>query len=211
MLSTLIITLLTIAQASDIYFEEQEGLQCGRHALNNLLQDCIFCSCKLDQIAEQNGTYNQYGYYHCQTLEDALKKIDLEAGQIYDFNQEFALMILDGEVEEFYYNDEHNDIGLLVSDGSHWVSLRKIENDWWYFDSMNQPKKKSIHDYVDLVKSHPGLQVIGVRAPKAKVEEMKKARKAAKEAAMVSSAMNRISCHEQFLRQSTSPYTEDIY
>ena len=36
-----------------IYHERQEALLCGQHALNNLVQDCVFTPVALAEIAQQ--------------------------------------------------------------------------------------------------------------------------------------------------------------
>ncbi|CAF0731479.1 unnamed protein product [Adineta steineri] len=82
-----------VKDRTGIYHEHQQGLLCGQHALNNLLQNPIFSSAALDDIARnldieeisvlehtpvQLENMDDTGFYNIQVLQRALKAFEIE-------------------------------------------------------------------------------------------------------------------------------------
>jgi hypothetical protein len=137
------------------FFEKQESLGCGRHALNNLLGGKYF---------KKEGLYvpgvNPIPLDGlCQSLKSSMQAINASKGEVwnarriaeaecqdsenYDQNTlKAGLNILGFQVEADKgraVTDSSRTYGFLINTaraGFHWVSLRKVNEGYRYFDSM---------------------------------------------------------------------------
>lgn len=137
------------------FFEKQESLGCGRHALNNLLGGKYF---------KKEGLYvpgvNPIPLDGlCQSLKSSMQAINASEGEVwnarriaeaacqdsenYDQNTlKAGLNILGFQVEADKgraVTDSSRTYGFLINTaraGFHWVSLRKVNEGYRYFDSM---------------------------------------------------------------------------
>ena len=129
------------APASTIFHEKQQGLGCGRHALNNLLGEKVFKKGTLsDKFVEPPGTQPISLLMICQEVSRILRGKGIReaclASENYDVNtMAGALDYLGYEHEQFSPTTaipEGGDfLGLLVNRGivgdtsKHWVALKK--------------------------------------------------------------------------------------
>jgi hypothetical protein len=138
------------------FFESQQSLGCGRHALNNLLGGRYFV--KEGQYVPGVNPIPLDGL--CQSLKSSMQAINASKGEVwnarrlaeaacqdsenYDQNTlKAGLNILGFHVEADKgrdVTDSSRTYGFLINTaraGFHWVSLRKVNEGYRYFDSMN--------------------------------------------------------------------------
>lgn len=150
---------------NEYFFEKQQGLGCGRHALNNLLQMQKFVHPRvyfetytkerLIELAEdKKGKINLDAF--CRFLHSINVSISygIKVNNYCKKNEDYdigvlvnALALLGHEnadyniANESSFDDEANVFGYLIniSNGYHWVSVRKYGSKYVYFDSTEKP------------------------------------------------------------------------
>ena len=152
---------------NNTFFEEQESLGCGRHALNNLLGGKYFINeydpkIDINKIEELPGKQP----IALQTICRYLKKLyslmdDCPDDEYYDINTlMFALAlygfvlnvsnqydrrhpVLENRKLDKYFDtvDEKNLIGFIIHFPGHWACVRKESSNYRYFDSLGMYHK----------------------------------------------------------------------
>jgi ataxin-3 len=150
-----------------IFFEKQDGLLCGQHVLNNLLQSPYFTAVDLAQIAQEldseesklgmkGENYNDQGFFSVQVLNRALKVWNIE-------------MIPLGTQKLANYNFD----GLIINNDQHWLALRRFgkSNDRWYNLNSTQDAPSLIENVQTFVSKHPNVFVIQGEFPDCLADE----------------------------------------
>ena len=140
----------------DRYFEVQEDLKCGRHAINNMLgrpqfTDDDFLRACLEVCQETGDSPSQHvakrGWYSHSVI--ALM-FDITAPPI-------GVLLLEPATESAYdmlMGDDYH--GLLVNlHNRHWVSIVKHNGTLFYVDSLHQPVSIGFHDFSQIICVHP--------------------------------------------------------
>ena len=149
--------------SNETFFENQESLGCGRHALNNLLGGKYFINeyepkIDINNIGELPGKQP----IALQTICRYLKKLyyvmdDCPDNEYYDINTLMFALALYGFTlnDSDQYNKNHQDItkrdlqkyfntvaeenliGFIIHFPGHWTCVRKESSNYRYIDSMN--------------------------------------------------------------------------
>ncbi|MES1912313.1 MAG: hypothetical protein MHM6MM_004611 [Cercozoa sp. M6MM] len=128
-----------------VYFERQEGMLCGVHCLNNLLQTPMFSEIDLGEIALQidrherallgdtrsdnNGTtanVDPTGNFSVQVLNQALQVVNCHTARC---NSNEAAGVLDAP---------ENETAFLLNYHAHWFCIRRVHNVWFDLNSMHE-------------------------------------------------------------------------
>lgn len=176
-----------VAKGFTGYFQGQEGLGCGRHALNNLFGRKVFIKgAKTDKIDAKPGTepYSLLGI--CQAVEAILKRKGqpgtCSISENYDVNTiHGALDYLGYRTHDSTRSDELDEtgdfvgfvinLGLVEGKPKHWVALRfkSRQEDgtvlYDYYDSLNDGPVENIPFSVFALQ-HPVTYVVKVLLPK---------------------------------------------
>eukprot|EP00980_Cylindrotheca_fusiformis_P030211 scaffold24535_cov186-Cylindrotheca_fusiformis.AAC.5 len=146
-----------------IYHERQQAMLCGQHALNNLLQECVFSADSLAQLALQldqmelnfMAQNNEGGI----TSKDYLNRV-AEGSANVDSSGNFSIEVLRAALQRHYGLDLPNirqegtmdaigDItnveGFICNKEAHWFAIRKINERYWNLDSMEEQPKLISH------------------------------------------------------------------
>lgn len=132
-----------------VYHEKQEGALCGLHCLNTLLQSPQFTEIdlmefgrELDEkeriamleggeeskeflqfMAEDSGNISKNGNYSIQVLAKALHSKGLDC------------ILVTEKTLPAVINNLEKETGFICNLGSHWFAIRKVEGDWYNFNS----------------------------------------------------------------------------
>ncbi len=169
------------------YFQKQEGLGCGRHALNNLLGRQAFQKGASTDFYVEGATAEPYSLLGiCNTIEAVFKKKGLKqsclSSENYDNNTMIAALDVLGYDNETLHPtdviDESGDyLGFLINLGvikgkpKHWVALKFKRRDdtdtvyYDYFDSLNTGPVENI-TYETFAAQHPQTFIIKVLLPR---------------------------------------------
>lgn len=171
------------------YFQKQEGLGCGRHALNNLFGREAFKKGVVTDFYVEGTVGEPYSLLGiCNTIESVFKKKGMKqsclSSENYDNNTMIAALDVlgyDHEVIATTTNtilDESGDyVGFLVNQGlikgkpKHWVALKFKSRDdagnvyYDYFDSLNPGPIENI-TYGTFAMQHPQTLMIKVLLPR---------------------------------------------
>ncbi len=170
------------------YFQKQQGLGCGRHALNNLLGREAFKKGALGDVVPFPPPAEPISMLGvCKVAVDILKRKGVRgeycsASENYDVNTMHAALDLLGYKTEDTTNqdiiDETGDflgfiinLGLVSNKPKHWIALKfKGRNDdstgiYDYFDSLNSGPVENI-SYNVFGLEHPQVYTIKVLLPK---------------------------------------------
>lgn len=138
-----------------IYHERQEALLCGQHALNNLVQACVFSADGLAQIAHQLDemelTYMAQNNEGGVRSKDYLKRMAEGSGNV-DPSGNFSIEVLRAALMNQYNISlpnirqkgvgdtvEVTDIeGFICNRESHWFAIRKINARFWNLNSTKE-------------------------------------------------------------------------
>jgi len=143
-----------------IYHERQQAMLCGQHALNNLVQACVFTPEGLAQIAHTLNNMelkfmadnNEGG----TTSKDYLRRA-AEENQFVDASGNFSIEVLRAALQNQYSislpsilqenmrNQEVTDFeGFICNKESHWFAIRKINDLFWNLNStLERPEQIS--------------------------------------------------------------------
>ena len=137
-------------EAGPMYFEHQESLLCGKHALNNLLGAEVFKNSELMRICKQltksmkpsTPLCDKNGFYSVEVLETALSSRGYTTQEIISYEDipvrpnrpmertiTFPLVLRNGSTIE-------NFIGILIVNGGHWIAIKKDGSGYWWLDSL---------------------------------------------------------------------------
>jgi Ataxin-3 len=147
-----------------IYHEKQEALLCGQHALNNLIQDCVFSPESLANIAHQLDelelTYmaenNEGGVKSKEYLQHMAELKAGNSGNV-DPHGNFSIQVLRSALLHRYDLELPNlrqegistkEVttweGFICNKHSHWFAIRNIEGNYWNLNSTkDQPERIS--------------------------------------------------------------------
>ena len=146
------------------FFETQEELRCGRHALNNALGgELIFTNADLSTacdvlIAEScfpdaNGVLDiqrredhesAAGWYSEEVLATALRA---------SLHYELLLQPLKQNVNKLM---EENIVGAICNkNNQHWIAFKYVDGAVWLLDSVSRPQRLSHESYVRFVNDFP--------------------------------------------------------
>ena len=126
-----------------ILVEKQIGLMCGKHAINNLLQNKTANCRNLYNIGkllanEMNINIEELinvnmGYYDTSVLSMFLIQNGFEVHQLQNI-----------EFDTISKRQSSRLIGYIFGDGNHWVAVRKTRSNGCYYeiDSLNDKPKK---------------------------------------------------------------------
>jgi hypothetical protein len=177
--------LKTVAPTYTGYFQRQQGLGCGRHALNNLLGREVFKKGAVGDVVPFPPPAEPISLLGvCKTVVDMLKKKGVKevcsASENYDVNTiHAALDVLGYKTEDFTTTvDESGEflgfvinLGLVSGKPKHWVALKfKQRADdgtvtYDYFDSLNAGPTENI-TYNVFGLQHPQVYIVKVLLPK---------------------------------------------
>ena len=151
-------------QAADVgspFFERQEQLRCGLHALNNALGSHYFDAVDMPRAAqaflfENNELRDNIqdhlepeGDYSIEIMSMALRTKAMQAfGQLrWEMDIQRAMTV----------EDLHGCIGAVVNlQGRHWVALRPLAQQFLYMDSLEErPRERSDGEVDALLAAHP--------------------------------------------------------
>jgi len=168
--------------ATLLYHEKQVAGLCAVHALNTLMQDALFTEVDLMQIAheldrrereammasgvdsaeylkymaEDSGNVADDGNYSIQVIEEALKVWDLTCHSITSPHMKAAK------------DDPLQEQAFICNLASHWLTIRKIGQDWFNFNSLlSEPQYLSpfyLSAFLDTLLGK-GYTIICVRGP----------------------------------------------
>eukprot|EP01084_Bolivina_argentea_P083770 151653_1 len=151
----------------ELYHEKQQWEMCLLHSINSLLQKHEFTSKQLNSICKElspNKLINPHrsmfktGNYDANVLIMALNKMNIDV-QWFDTRKLNKLNLND---ETFLTNNKQfKFIGFILNNRSklfgrrHWLSIRKIDNDWYNFDSrLKQPiKYKNVNKVTEFIQN----------------------------------------------------------
>lgn len=148
------------AKETWIYHERQEAMLCGQHALNNLVQACVFTPEVLSEIAHTLNDMelrfmadnNEGGTMSRDYLQRAA-----EENQFVDASGNFSIEVLRTALmnqfsrslpsifQENMKNQEVTDIeGFICNREAHWFAIRKINGLYWNLNStLERPEQIS--------------------------------------------------------------------
>ena len=149
---------------ASMYFEHQEGVLCGKHALNNLLGSEVYTKVELNKLCKtitarikpSSPLCDKNGFYSHEVLEEALKGkgydvqdiISYEAGQEFYAENTGTYAGRTGDAANPMYREItlemvlrrgltiENFLGILIVNGGHWIAIKKDENGYLWLDSM---------------------------------------------------------------------------
>jgi hypothetical protein len=139
------------------YFERQEGLHCGMHALNNVIGERFLTKENMESAVETYVWQQEFegcpericdhwspdGNYSEAALTHAL--ICFENTYTLDVNM--PILPLTTMPEEIFSDDI---LGVIVNkDQGHWVGVKVVENLIWLLDSIRLPQLLSHSEYLD--------------------------------------------------------------
>jgi ataxin-3 len=139
-----------------IYHERQQALLCGQHALNNLVQGCVFSAdslanlaLQLDQMELNFMAQNNEGG---RNSKDYLERV-AEGSANVDPSGNFSIEVLRAALQRQYglelpnirqegvaeaIGDITNVEGFICNKESHWFAIRKINDRYWNLNSMEE-------------------------------------------------------------------------
>lgn len=144
-----------------IYHERQEALLCGQHALNNLVQACIFSPESLSEIAQQldqmelnfMAQNNEGGVQS----KDYLRRLAEGSGNV-DPSGNFSIEVLKSALMNQYglelSNIARQDLrtvqsttmeGFICHRDAHWFAIRKIKDRFWNLNSTKDRPEQISH------------------------------------------------------------------
>jgi len=139
------------------YFETQEEMRCGKHAVNNamgmelLTNELISQACDIFLLeytllhgvpTRREDNEKDHGWYSSEVLAQALS----------DHNLELLLNPLCNAPEIF---SEDRVFGAIVNiDNAHWVALKRVDGDIWLLDSTAAPEILSEEEFLQLINFH---------------------------------------------------------
>lgn len=113
--------------------EKQKQLMCGKHAINNLLQDNL-ANCKnLKAIGKRLST--NYGVNLNELIDNATGYYDVSV--LFTFLNEMGYDVSDVprvKFESISRRQSNRLIGYIFGNGVHWVAVRKTQNIGCYFE-----------------------------------------------------------------------------
>ncbi|PAV90021.1 hypothetical protein WR25_07644 [Diploscapter pachys] len=139
-----------------IYFEKQESLMCGQHALNMLLQSDYFSAQDLAEIARRldslerhfmdreapsasrSENMNDYGFFSIQVLTEALKNFDIE------------ICPLSHPSMAHIRKNPHNARAFICNLREHWFVLRKFGVQWFELNSVKKAPRFISDTYLEI-------------------------------------------------------------
>lgn len=139
-----------------LYHEQQEGMMCAMHAINNLLQDKRYDEIALAEIGRDldkwekaasgamqgdGGHSNNVradGYFGIQVISMALQKVGLTMTPLGSHH-----------AAEARANPASCD-GFIVNHGDHWFAIRRIGEHWFDLNSTQAKPKYISSTYVDM-------------------------------------------------------------
>jgi Ataxin-3 len=127
--------------AKFVYHERQESALCGQHCLNNLLQGPYFTAPDLASIAAE-----------LDIQERALGNNEsMRASANVDDSGNFSIQVLRVALQRFngidlrvWFQKTGKDAdptaqkGFIVNRSEHWITIRKIHDNWWNLNSVNE-------------------------------------------------------------------------
>ena len=134
-----------------IYHERQEALLCGQHALNNLVQEFVFTTESLGEIAQQLDemelTYMSQNNEGGIASKDYIRRLAEGSGNV-DPSGNFSIEVLRSALMSRYELELPNirqegvrDVEVTTMEGfichrdSHWFAIRKIHDRFWNLNS----------------------------------------------------------------------------
>jgi len=115
--------------------DKQRGLKCGKHAINNLLQENIASTNILYKIGRKLSKAigigltemvdKTTGYYDVNVLLFFLKYRGYQVEQIHFDNKR--------DVEKMSTRQSNRLIGYIIGTGMHWYALRRMRNNGCYY------------------------------------------------------------------------------
>ena len=142
--------------SAGIYHEQQEGMMCAMHAINNLLQDKRYDEFQLAEIGRDldkwekaasgamqgdGGSSNNVradGYFGIQVISMALQKLNL------------AMTPLGSDQAAAARANPAACDGFIVNHGDHWFAIRRIGDAWFDLNSTQAKPKYISSTYVDM-------------------------------------------------------------
>ena len=142
--------------SAGIYHEQQEGMMCAMHAINNLLQDKRYDEFQLAEIGRDldkwekaasgamqgdGGSSNNVradGYFGIQVISMALQKLNLAMTPL-GSDQAVAARANPAACD-----------GFIVNHGDHWFAIRRIGDAWFDLNSTQAKPKYISSTYVDM-------------------------------------------------------------
>ncbi|CAJ1904464.1 unnamed protein product [Cylindrotheca closterium] len=157
-----------------IYHERQQALLCGQHALNNLVQGCVFSADSLSQLALQLDEMELQ--FMSQNNEGGVRSKDYlerlaEGSANVDPSGNFSIEVLRAALQRQYslelpnirqegvagaIGDVTNVEGFICNKESHWFAIRKINDRFWNLNSMEE--RPSLISHFRLAAEVQGLQ-----------------------------------------------------
>jgi len=163
---SLLLALFGIMQSSSeywIYHERQEALLCGQHALNNLVQGCVFSADSLARLAlhldamelEVMAQNNEGG----TSSRDYLNRV-AEGSANVDESGNFSIEVLRAALQGQYglalpnirqegimnaLGDITHAEGFICNRESHWFAIRKINDKFWNLNSTEEKPTNISH------------------------------------------------------------------
>jgi len=138
-----------------IYHERQDALLCGQHALNNLVQECVFSADALAEIAHQLDemelTYMAQNNEGGIRSKEYLERVAEGSGNV-DETGNFSIEVLRAALQNRYDMSLPNiaqqgvldgkDVtgieGFICNRDSHWFAIRKINGRYWNLNSTKE-------------------------------------------------------------------------
>ena len=142
----------------EIYFEQQEGLLCGQHALNNLLQLPCFTPIDLADIAQELDMleYQSMTGVNGEVTDDTRNYLKEGSGNV-DESGNFSIQVLMTAVQRSHgldlilwnsnegsaiCEDPTQENAFVLNRQAHWFTIRKINNRFWNLNStLNKPEE----------------------------------------------------------------------
>ena len=144
----------------ELYFEPQSLLQCGVHAVNNLLGEAVFARGDFERFADEltPGWWNPHkalfgvGNYDVNVLEYALLQRGVEVVW-HDNRRRFDVADVPEQCCGLIVNVKSNAWLAAIIGGRHWISLRRIGRAWFNCDSAEKrpypfPDDQDVNTYV---------------------------------------------------------------
>jgi len=143
----------------ELYFEQQEGLLCGQHCLNNLLQMPCFSPVDLGEIAQELDLleYQSMTGVNGEVTDDTRNYMKEGSGNV-DESGNFSIQVLMTAVQrshgldlilwnsnegEAICEDPTLENGFILNRQAHWFTIRKINDRFWNLNS-TLPKPEEI-------------------------------------------------------------------
>ena len=133
----------------EIYHEVQDGLLCGQHCLNNLLQAPFFSPIDLSDIAQELDLleYQNMVGLNGEITNDTLQYLKEGSGNV-DESGNFSIQVLKTALERSHgleliswgsiegkNIEPSEENAFILNRQSHWLTLRKINERWWNLNS----------------------------------------------------------------------------